>query len=141
MARQPKIKGRVVVAKEPRIAPKLSDGSIAWRLSIIDFDGPWCWTKLTSDLKKEVYGKLAQYEQRKWSELGNRNDKPISVANLPAPAKKRLREIQQDDSDGALWELHLAGKQRVWGIRHGDIMYLLWWDPTHQVYPSPKRHT
>lgn len=131
----------MVVKKQPRALPVTGDGLIAWRLGMIDFDGPWCWTKLTADLKKEVYRKLAQYERRSWKELNNRNDKAISVANLPVKARTRLQELELDDSDGALWELHLTGEQRVWGIRRGDIMHLLWWDPDHKVYPTKKKHT
>lgn len=45
-----------------------------------------------------------------------------------------------DDVDD-LYQLHVTGPKRVWGIRFGPYLKLLWWDPDHQVYPVRKRHT
>ena len=52
----------------------------------------------------------------------------------------RLRELQQDDSDG-LYELRFGGKERVWGIRRDDRFCILWWDPEHMVCPSTLKNT
>ena len=35
----------------------------------------------------------------------------------------------------------ISGPGRVWGIREEHVLDLLWWDPRHEVCPSPKKHT
>ncbi len=41
----------------------------------------------------------------------------------------------------ALVSLRLGAKKRIWGVLEGSVLYVLWWDPHHEVYPSKKRHT
>ncbi len=64
----------------------------------------------------------------------------VDVDNLASDAKKRLREIGQDDLD-QLYSLRISGKKRIWGIREGYLLWFLWWDPFHSVCPSTKKHT
>lgn len=66
--------------------------------------------------------------------------KHIPVTNLPARALRRLEERGLDDVEG-LYEFTLSNRERVWGIRVENICYLLWWDPNHDVIPTPKRNT
>jgi hypothetical protein len=54
--------------------------------------------------------------------------------------RHRLTALQLDDVED-LWEFHLGGETRVWGIRRGAVCYLLWWDPGHEVWPSTKKGT
>ena len=125
--------------KTPR-ADSPDDNYVAWRFGMIDFSGPWCWTTLQGDKKKEIYGKLGEYERRRWTEFaGKGGTKNIPVANLGREAKLRLRDLDKDDVDGSLWELRFSNKERIWGVRQGDIMHFLWWDPLHEVCPSKKR--
>ncbi|MGH9069353.1 MAG: hypothetical protein ACRD0J_17955 [Acidimicrobiales bacterium] len=85
--------------------------------------------------------KLGYYEGSTIDELaGPRGLKRIPVDHLGATAKRRLGELDLDDYD-SLWELHLTGKQRLWAVRDGPVLALLWWDPNHQVCPSHKKHT
>ena len=45
-----------------------------------------------------------------------------------------------DDVD-ELYQLRVTGAERVWGIRSGPLLRLLWWDPNHEVYPVMKMGT
>lgn len=88
----------------------------------------------------EVREKLAALETFAWSQLDRRKHHRIAVADLSAAAKKRLETINQDEVD-ALYSLRLAGAERLWVILHGNVCYLLWWDPDHTVCPSKRKHT
>jgi hypothetical protein len=55
-------------------------------------------------------------------------------------AQRRLTEIDRDEQ-AQLFSIRIAAKKRIWGIRDIVILRLLWWDPNHEVCPSPKKHT
>jgi hypothetical protein len=62
------------------------------------------------------------------------------VGELCKTARDRLEDLRLEDID-ELVSLRLGGAERVWGIRDGNVMLLLWWDPEHAVCPSLKKHT
>jgi hypothetical protein len=113
----------------------------AWHFKVLDLYGPYCPTKMTKDTLKEVKKKLGEFEGMTWQEI-ERNGKNhfVSTANLAKEARQRLREIEQDDLE-QLYSLRLSGKERVYGIREANILRILWWDPTHSVYPTEPYNT
>lgn len=58
------------------------------------------------------------------------NHHHIGVEDLTREAQKRLSEINQDDVDG-IFSFRLAGRKRIYGIREGRVLKLLWYDPFH----------
>lgn len=106
----------------------------------LDLDGPYGWGKVTELHLREITSKLSELEKFSWAQLDKHRHHPIARENLGADARKRLREIKQDDVD-VLHTLRLAGTRRVWGILVGNVYYVLWWDPGHKVYPVEKKHT
>lgn len=115
--------------------PALEDGHpLAWRFSGSDRDGPFSW-KIKDNAKfREVIEKLYEFEGKNWSEITQGGSHPIEVSKLCDDAKKRLVELKRDDLD-VLMSLRLTGPNRVWCIRSGHIMRVLWWDEDHKVYP------
>ena len=121
---------------------------IAWALGILDKDGPW-GTDLISQKAwwNQVFPFLRDLETMTWSELrraaggrkrGN-NHHPVSVEKMTRQAKKRLSEIEKDDIS-ELFSLRLNSTTRIYGIRDGRVLKLLWYDPFHgnngkAVYP------
>ena len=76
-----------------------------------------------------------------WQEiLESRQHHPIEINRLCPAAQRRLAEISQDDIDDLI-SLRLGGRERIWGIRDGATLKLLWWDPDHQVCPATLKHT
>ena len=78
-----------------------------------------------------------------WGEiLGKSGDKhhSIDVHRLSKTAQDRLREIRLDDIDDVI-SLRVTGQERIFGVRFGSVLRLLWWDPLHEVCPSQKKHT
>lgn len=75
-----------------------------------------------------------------WSEIEGRSSHAVKVTGLAREARARLDELRQDEVE-ELFSVRIIGRERIWGIRAGAVLHLLWWDPYHQVCPSPKKHT
>jgi hypothetical protein len=85
---------------------------------------------------------MRDYERRTWAEIiaNSRRDHTVPVDHLVKEARDRLVYLNQDDVD-ELWRLRFEGEQRIWGIKHGPLFRVLWWDPLHRVCPARKRRT
>jgi hypothetical protein len=111
-----------------------------WRLSLMDFDGPFGWQVLTGELAKTIHAKLSNFEGMTWTEIERSGSHNVAKAKLAKQARDRLAKLKQDDVD-ELFSLRLSGKERIWGIRERSVLRLLWWDPQHEVCPSAKKAT
>lgn len=115
-----------------------------WQLGSMDFEGSWTWQKANHwDVLEQIHAKLKNFETMTWAEIcrasggrtaGN-NSHFVSVDNIKKEAQQRLAALgHKDVSD--VFSLRLAGTQRVWGIRTGRILKVLWWDPNHEIYEA-----
>jgi hypothetical protein len=133
-------------ARQRRPIPRPHGGEtgkhpLVWRFSMIDLDGPWGWAGLDTDFAKRLCERCINWESMHEGELfGQGGNKRIPAENMCEEAQRRLAAINLDDY-GALWELKVSGKPRVWGLRSGHVFYPVWWDPEHSVCPSKKKHT
>ena len=127
--------------KTPRsaVVPSSARERPSWSFMIMDVDGPWCFYRKAEQLRAVIDG-LRPYETMTWAEIEGRRDHFIDRSTIIGDAQKRLETIRHDDVD-ELFSLHLGGKPRVWGIRDGSVLRLLWWDPEHQICPSHLKHT
>lgn len=133
IAEKAEAKKAAVIAKEPSLD---GGGPLAWRIGIMDHDGPFGWSQLTDAAKlREVISKLHEFEHKPWAEITKGGSHPIECSRLCKEAKDRLKKISQDDVE-ELMSFRLTGKNRVWCIRHLNVMRILWWDPDHKVYPT-----
>jgi hypothetical protein len=128
--------------KTPRIpfAPDTGDSLPSWRFRTLDIDGPFCPTRMTPAEVREVRSKLGNFESMTWAEIERGGSHSIAVSELEKPARERLEHLQLDDIE-EVFSLRLSGKERVFGLRQGAVMRLLWWDPDHEVCPAPLKHT
>jgi hypothetical protein len=125
-------------SKTCRRAPADSEnvGRLTWRFSWIDHDGPWGWKSLPIEKIHEILDKLAGWEAKTWPEvLGEdpHNQHYTNVENLTSKAQQRLEVLHLDDLD-QLFRFRFMKKERLWGVAVGNVFYLLWWDPDHDVY-------
>ena len=141
-ARQPRSAFAAGPERQPRgVVPGVAGSTPLWAYRLVDLGGPWCWTALDRDGLRDVLGRLRDYESMTWAEIeGPSGSHFVSLGSLARRARERLLEIGQDDVD-ALFSLRISGRQRVWGIRADRVLRFLWWDPIHEVCPSPKKHT
>lgn len=106
----------------------------------MDNNGPWGWDDIGSSQLQELFQKIFESQKLTWQNLRDNGSHFVDRESLSSDAQKRLTEIQQEDLD-QLFSLRITGRKRIWGIKEGNILWLLWWDPTHEICPSPKKHT
>lgn len=129
---------------------KSNHNKFEWSLALADYDGKWGFT--TEVFRSEWCGKILQklknYESNKWTEIANptsgrssgTRNHHVVVSNLIKSAKKRLRELDLDDLD-QLYSLRLEGKVRLYGVVHGHVFKIIWYDTNHEICPSKPRKT
>lgn len=142
--KQPVLGARVKPIKQPKRAvagkPNSDDPTVIWGFSFVDLGGPWGWSKIEPKVLAHVLDFFHQLEALRPSEVFGPKHKRVEPDALCPEANKRLAEIELDDLD-CLWELHVSGRERIWGHRDGHVFYPVWWDPLHEVCPSKKKHT
>jgi hypothetical protein len=111
-----------------------------FRAEQLDRGGPWGWDKFDPLQIQEVLQKIFDSQRLTWQELRNNGSHFVNTESLCSDAQKRLIQIQKEDLD-QLFSLRLTGRKRIWGIKERNILWLLWWDPDHEVCPSHKKHT
>lgn len=128
-------------SKTPKTGIFLSDNSyLDFKADQMDLDGPWGWNLFDSTNMQEVFQKIFESQKLSWQELRNNGSHFVDMEDLCPQAQKRLINIKKEDLD-QLFSLRLTGRKRIWGIKEGNIFWLLWWDPSHEVSPSYKKHT
>jgi hypothetical protein len=111
-----------------------------WAFRIVDLGGPWCWSVLGGTELRNVLQRMKDVESMTWQAIGETGSHFIDVSGLAKAARDRLMKIHQDDVD-QVYSLRVGARERIFGIRDGGVLRVLWWDPQHQVCPSPKKHT
>jgi hypothetical protein len=134
-----------ITEKIPRgfeLINKIAGQCVSWQIGTLDKHGPWGWSQLRGGhFWNHVQAKLSEFERMTWQEIfRHRSNHPIKKKDLCPDAQKRLNQIKQDDTD-ELISLALSNLIRVWGIRQGSVLKVLWWDPGHTVCPSRLRNT
>lgn len=116
---------------------------IVWHINMIDQFGNWGWDNVNKEIFWNcIFKKIKSFESMTWSEIkkNKKNNHSVKVSNFFPEAQKRLCEIELDDVE-ELFSLRLGSKKRIWGIRNGRVLKILWWDPNHTVCPSFKKNT
>jgi hypothetical protein len=126
--------------KTPKVGILLTDSCHPeFKADQMDHGGSWQWN-LDSGQLQEILQKIFSSQKLTWQELRNNGSHLVNRKDLSPEAQKRLDQMQKEDLD-QLFSLRLTGRKRIWGIKEGNILWLLWWDPDHQVCPSVKKHT
>jgi len=123
--------------------PDFWDSNPSWQIGILQTKEPFGWDVLDEAALHKIRERLANLESMTWREILIKSKKQhhtIRVAALSTENQKHLREIGQHDVD-RLVSLRVSSRERIFGILDKAVLRLLWWDPEHQIYPSPKKHT
>lgn len=133
------------IAEQPKVekVPKWSDDRIiagtrplSWRFRHRDKGGPFGWQETTADNLKAVIDRFAELEGMTWEQIKAAGSHPIECAKFCEAARARLVEIGHDDLD-EMMSFRVTGAVRVWCVHDTSIMRVVWWDPKHEVYPTP----
>jgi len=104
---------------------------------------PFGWHVVTHSKVEEIRTRLGNFESMTWNQIlveGKKQHHSVEVWKLCKAAQARLEAIGLGDS-AQLVSLSLSGKERIWGLRQGIALLVLWWDPEHEVCPSLLKHT
>jgi hypothetical protein len=144
MSKKPIAKDSPSFSKSPRIDQTFVshlNQKPSWQLHSIDFDGTWGWETVTKEvIMQDIWPKLRDFESMFWRDIFGRNNHEIPVYTISKEAQRRLVDLKHIDLENIV-SLRLTGTQRIWGIRNGNILRILWWDPDHTVCPSHLKHT
>ena len=141
-SRRPTLRETADETKQPRVAVEPGDfrSTPTWSFAQCDFGGPFGWgTAEQSDLLR-VFKHLGHLEKSTLSEIfGERHRKNHQPRpdQLGKTARNRLQELGL--APERLISLRLTGAGRIWLVREGTILALLWWDPHHLVWPQKRR--
>lgn len=132
---QPSIKKTAHIAEN---VDGLRQLNFKWRVDdrYIDYDHEkWGWGKVTiQKFFKELLHRLQDYETMTWDEILRRNScHDMEVSELCGEAQRRLLQIHPDVD--TLHQLAMKQPCRLWGYRDRQVLYLIWHDPNHTVYP------
>lgn len=138
--RHPKLGGQpetrqVKIGADPE---SLETQTIAWHFHRIDRIHPhWGW-----QLNPETWGTILQhlisFEGLTWAKLkeqsgGRRvgtNHHSIKIAELNRAARERIAELRLDDYD-TVFSLRISNTVRIYGVRDGRVLVLVWYDDCH----------
>lgn len=146
MAKPKKIPNHLRVPELKKVAKQgvvldYSSTPVSWRLGTMDKGGAWSCMGIPADLLWDlVHARLKNFETMTIQEITAAGSHSVPVSNLIPEAQARLKEIKLGLQE-ELFSLRLQGEERVWAIQDHTVLKILWWDPKHQVCPSPKKHT
>ncbi|HAT1802334.1 TPA: hypothetical protein I8Z04_000991 [Legionella pneumophila] len=141
--KQPKVLNTPAPDKTPKFIERTSNDadSISWSFSMIDNDGPWGFNSICRNRLHELLtSELKNKESLNWAQLKQSGSHNVEKYQLIKDAQERLCMLRLEDLD-ELFSLRISGKERIWGIRHGNILKIMWWDPDHEICPSHKKNT
>lgn len=119
---------------------------ISWQMGAFDWDGPWGRASFDGrDISDLIVSHIRSFESMSWGELPEKQHHSIDVEKLNKCAQRRLADIQQDDID-QVFSLRVQGQHRIYGIKDGSFLKVLWYDLNHGdnddcVCRSRKKHT
>jgi|ERR1700688_550690 len=130
--------------KVPRAVPGASSyqQSPSWRVGALEMVDPYGWHEIDAGTLLRIHRFLSNMESMTWSEIlirGKKHHHSVKVSQICPAAQRRLEELNLMLED--LVSLGLSNTERIWGYLVSGTLVLLWWDPGHQVYPTPKKHT
>jgi hypothetical protein len=139
--KNPKTLFNPIESKTPKFGVFPSDqNQPEFKSEQMDNEGPWGWNYFNSAHLQELFQKIFESQKLSWQDLRNNGSHFVNREDLCSEAQKRLTNIQKEDLD-QLFSLRIMGRKRIWGIKEGNILWFLWWDPNHEVCPSSKKHT
>ena len=121
--------------------------SMSWTVDVADRDGNWSWgvnrdwgdsawcTELLPKLQAFAKLNWAEIEQQAYGNEGkrHRSHHTMETADICVEAQGRLEEIGQHSD--TVFRFRLGNLPRLWGIRKVAEFQVLWYDPTHGIYP------
>jgi hypothetical protein len=113
--------------------------TIGWQFFRLDHNhAHWGWDKLRPQDWRDILRHLVDFEGMTWADIkaqagGRRrgtNHHPIEIAGFNKSARDRLEELHLDDYE-SLFSLRINNTLRLYGVRDGRVLQIVWHDPHH----------
>lgn len=128
----------------PGLASSSSSSPVRFRFDKLDLDGPWSLLEITKEDHRELLEFLKNIESMTAGELfdgGGRLAKHyIDITRCPNPATPQRLADEYQGAD-SIHRLEIDGLKRLYGFRYGNEFSIIWWDPSHDVWPSKLKNT
>lgn len=119
---------------------------LRFRFNHIDLEESWSLSSIQNGDLHDLLSKLKNFETMTLGEIfhgasgNNQAGKQYAISSIIPKAQSRLSQLQLDDSD-VVHRLQIDGKKRLYGILRDNLFSILWWDPWHEICPSPLKRT
>lgn len=118
---------------------------VSWTCESPDRSDAWSWGArrewAQTDWDQIIAPKLAHWSKLTWGEIdrfssdsGHKMHHNMNTAVICDEAQYRLVEIEKYSD--VIFRFRLGNKRRLWGHRVVDNFEIVWFDPTHQIYPT-----
>lgn len=111
-----------------------------FKTDMMESRGKWSFDRLSFKHLQTILNKLFEFQKLTWAELKNHGCHLVEVCSLCKEAQCKLYNSNSYEPEN-LYSFRLSSTQRLWGIKDKNIIWLLWWDPNHEVCFSKKKHT
>jgi hypothetical protein len=110
-----------------------------------DVDSVWSWGVQRKWCDREwaekIEPRFEEWSNLTWAEVdgfasdtGHRMHHNMDYDAICDEAQERMIEIERFHD--VLFRFRAGNLERVWGYRIVNIFHVLWYDPTHQIYPT-----
>ncbi|WP_164780247.1 hypothetical protein [Mesorhizobium sp. M7A.F.Ca.US.011.01.1.1] len=138
------------VVDEKQVRTGADPGSVfslqmTWACEKPDREHSWSWGVArdwsASDWEGLILPKLTEWEKLTWGEIdrpssdsGHKMHHNMDTTEICDEAQSRMVEIERYAD--VIFRFRLGNKRRLWGHRIVNKFEILWFDPTHQIYPT-----
>ncbi|MBU3029758.1 hypothetical protein [Paracoccus marinaquae] len=117
---------------------------VRWSCDDPDTEGAWTWGVARQWAQEEwdaqIAPRLMEFSQLTWAEIdtfssdsGHKMHHNMDIESICDEAQLRLIEIEKYQD--TIFRFRLGNLQRLWGFRILDEFTVIWYDPTHKIYP------
>jgi hypothetical protein len=121
---------------------------MTWSCDDPDHEGAWSWGVARKwsddDWNDDICPKLAEWSKLTWAEVdrfssdtSHKMHHMTNVEDICDEAQRRLAEVDKEGEE--IFRFRLSNKKRLWGFRIVSEFEILWFDPTHTIYPVDRK--
>ena len=110
-----------------------------------DVEDTWSWGVERQwsypEWNDKIAPRIEEWSKLTWAEIdshssdtGHKMHHNMSCDSICEEAQDRMIEI--DRFFETLFRFRAGNLERLWGYRQVNVFYVLWYDPTHQIYPT-----
>ena len=136
--------GRARTARAGEDPGSIFSMKVTWTCDDPDCDGAWSWGVARKwsqdDWDTIISPKLTEWSKLTWAEIdrfssgtGHKMHHMMGTNVICDEAQDRLIEIEKYHD--MIFRFRLGNKRRLWGHRMVSNFEIIWFDPTHEIYP------